>query len=68
MSENNCQKTYTIEDEVCIMGFQCELPENHQGQHQTTYPGLDGEVAIPIKWSDTDETQKTEFYRNQIKL
>lgn len=63
---NNCKKNYTIEDEVCIMPLDCELPEKHQGQHKTTYPGLDGEVAIPIYWNDLDEKQKTEFHRNQV--
>lgn len=48
------------------MPLDCELPENHEGQHKTTYPGLDGEVAIPIYWNENDEKKYTEFHRNKI--
>lgn len=56
-----CKSVTTIEDPVCVMSFQCEKEKGHTGNHTTTYPGVEGDVRIPVYWSN--ENEKTEFVR-----
>lgn len=62
-TSNECQAYKKIEDECCITELQCELPAGHDGPHRTHYPGQWGEVRIPMKWDDSDEST-AEFHRN----
>ena len=53
--KERCEAEMTLEDEVLIGKYRCELHDDHYNQlHQITYPGLDGYIEVPIYWSDED--------------
>lgn len=64
MTKDRCPATKTIEDECCIMPLQCELALGHDSPHCTTYPGLDGDLAVPVRWADGD-TARAVFRRGR---
>ena len=56
-----CKATIEIEDPVCVMYHQCVLEEGHAVGHQAIYPGVEGDIEMPIYWCD--ENVKVEFER-----
>lgn len=51
---HRCHETKVIEDPVSVMHYRCELPENHEGDHRTTYCGVEGDITAPITWTRDD--------------
>jgi len=62
---SRCTATKMIEDEVCKMPMQCERDSRHKGKHRTTYPGVDGGLAIPIEWEEHEDKTAAKFYRGE---
>lgn len=56
LKDKLCQATKTIEDECCVMSFQCELPHQHVGKHKTTHPGQWGDNPTTVFWEDGDKS------------
>lgn len=62
-----CKETTTLEDEICILSFQCELEDGHEGAHRTTYPGIDdNDPSSPVYWHGTVKKAGTFKRNNQV--
>lgn len=56
-----CTSVHEVEDPVCVTWFRCLLDQGHEGSHRSTYPGVEGNVGVPLVW---DVTGKTVFERS----
>lgn len=65
-SREQCTRFRTIEDPICVLTYRCELPRDHREPHRTTYPGIEGDHAQTVFWTDEDErtNPRTEFVRD----